>query len=130
MRHAAGRCWLSPSDDAALLQGTMRRHLRSLAMTLDPAFPQEDWGFLTQQALEKVLKASIVLRDREPPLSHDLSSLAALAGIALTPPLLGLQPFALKARYSAEETSLPADRTILLQDIETLANALEARLSR
>jgi len=54
----------------------------------------------------------------------------ALAGIALTPPLLGLQPFAVKARYSAEETPLPADRTLLLNEIEALANALEARLPR
>jgi hypothetical protein len=121
---------MSPSEDAALLLVTVRRHLRSLAMTIDPAFPQEDWGFLAQQALEKVLKASIVLGDREPPLTHELSSLAALAGIALTPPLLGLQPFAVKARYSAEETPLPADRTLLLNDIEALANGLEARLQR
>jgi hypothetical protein len=35
-----------------------------------------------------------------------------------------------KARYSAEETPLPADRTLLLNDIEALANALEARLQR
>jgi hypothetical protein len=39
-----------------------------------------------------------------------------------------------KARYSAEETPLPADRTLdrtlLLNDIEALANALEARLPR
>jgi hypothetical protein len=121
---------MSPSEDAALLLVTVRRHLRSLAMTLDPAFPQEDWGFLAQQALEKVLKAGIVLGDQEPPLTTELSSLATLAGIALTPPLLGLQPFAVKARYSAEETPLPADRTLLLRDIEALANALDARLTR
>jgi hypothetical protein len=81
----------------ALLLVTMRRHLRSLAMTLDPAFPQEDGGFLAQQALEKVLMASILLGDREPPLTHDLSLQATLAWISLTPPLLGLQPLAVKA---------------------------------
>ncbi len=83
---------MSPSEDAALLLVTVRRHLRSLAMTTDPAFPQQDWGFLAQQALEKVLKASIVLMDKEPPLTHELASLAALAGIELTSLLLGLQP--------------------------------------
>ena len=46
------------------------------------------------------------------------------------PPLRGLQPTAVKARYSAEETPLPADRTLLLNDIEVLANGLEARLQR
>ena len=121
---------MSPSEDAALLLVTVRRHLRSLAMTTDPAFPQEDWGFLAQQALEKVLKASIVLMDQEPPLTHELASLAALAGIELTPLLLGLQPFAVKARrYSAEDTPLPGDRILLLREIEALSNALEARLA-
>jgi hypothetical protein len=120
---------MSPSEDAALLLVTVRRHLRSLAMTIDPAFPQEDWGFLAQQALEKVLKASIVLMDQEPPLTHELASLAALAGIELTPLLLGLQPFAVKARYSAEDTPLPGDRILLLREIEALSNSLEARLA-
>lgn len=119
---------MSPSEDAALLLVTVRRHLRSLALTLDPDFPQEDWGFLAQQALEKVLKASIVLADREPPLTHELAALATLAEIELTPMLLALQPFAVKARYSAEDTPLPGDRLCLLGEIEALANALEARL--
>ena len=119
---------MSPSEDAALLLVTVRRHLRSLAMTTDPAFPQEDWGFLAQQALEKVLKACIVLKDQDPPLTHELATLAVQAGIQLSPKLLGLQPFAVKARYSAEDTPLPGDRSLLLRDIEALANALEARL--
>ncbi len=129
VRHAVGGFFMSPSEDAALLLVTVRRHLRSLAMTTDPAFPQEDWGFLAQQALEKVLKASIVLMDQEPPLTHELASLAALAGIELTPLLLGLQPFAVKARYSAEDTPLPGDRILLLREIEALSNSLEARLA-
>ena len=53
----------------------------------------------------------------------------AAKGLPLAP-LLGLQPFAVKARYSAEETPLPADRTLLLRDIAALANALDARLTR
>ena len=129
VRHVVGGSFMSPSEDAALLLVTVRRHLRSLAMTTDPAFPQEDWGFLAQQALEKVLKASIVLMDQEPPLTHELASLAALAGIELTPLLLGLQPFAVKARYSAEDTPLPGDRILLLREIEALSNSLEARLA-
>ena len=129
VRHVVGGSFMSPSEDAALLLVTVRRHLRSLAMTTDPAFPQEDWGFLAQQALEKVLKASIVLMDQEPPLTHELASLAALAGIELTTLLLGLQPFAVKARYSAEDTPLPGDRILLLREIEALSNSLEARLA-
>ena len=83
---------------------------------------------MAQQALEKVLKASIVLEDREPPLTHELSALAVLAGIELTPMLLGLQPFAVKARCSAEATPLPGDRLRLLEEIEALTSSLEARL--
>ena len=41
------------SRDAIGLLGLVRRHLRSLAMTLDPQFPDEDWGFTAQQAVEK-----------------------------------------------------------------------------
>lgn len=128
MRPVTEGCCMSPSEDAALLLVTVRRHLRSLAMTTDPAFPQEDWGFLAQQALEKVLKACIVLMDQEPPLTHELAALAAQAQIELSPQLLGLQPFAVTARYSAEDTPLPGDRSLLLRDIEALANTLEARL--
>ncbi|EDY38156.1 hypothetical protein CPCC7001_1035 [Cyanobium sp. PCC 7001] len=121
---------MSPSEDAALLLITVRRHLRSMAMSLDPGFAQEDWGFLAQQALEKVLKASIVLDDREPPLTHELTTLADLAGVSLTPLLLGLQPFAVKARYSAEETPLPGERRQILTALEGLTQGLEARLNR
>ena len=127
-RHAVAGFCMSPSEDAALLLVTVRRQLRSLALTIDPAFPQEDWGFLAQQALEKVLKASIVLADQEPPLTHELAALAALAELELTPLLLGLQPFAVKARYSAENTPWPGDRQLLLGEIEALTTALEARL--
>jgi hypothetical protein len=75
-----------------------------------------------------VLKASIVLMDLEPPLTHELAPLAALAGIELTQLLLGLQPFAVKARYSAEETPLPGDRLVLLKEIAALTCSLETRL--
>jgi HEPN domain-containing protein len=121
---------MSPNEDAALLLITVRRHLRSMATSLDPAFAQEDWGFLAQQALEKLLKACIVLADREPPLTHELSILADLAGVALSPLLLGLQPFAVKARYSAEDTPLPGDRQQILAELETLTRGLESRLNR
>jgi HEPN domain-containing protein len=40
--------------------------------------PAEDWGFTAQQALEKLLKAQIVLADRDPPRRHDLDELERL----------------------------------------------------
>lgn len=58
---------MSPAEDARLLLQIVGRHLRSLGLTLDGAFPDEDWGFTAQQALEKLLKVLIVLADRRPP---------------------------------------------------------------
>ena len=72
---------MSPADDANLLLGLVQRHLRSLRLSLDPQFPEEDWGFTAQQAVEKLLKVLIVLRDQRPPRSHELSELAALAEV-------------------------------------------------
>ncbi|WP_255003468.1 HEPN domain-containing protein [Cyanobium sp. HWJ4-Hawea] len=68
-------------------------------MTLDPDYPDEDWGFTAQQAFEKLLKAWIVLADRQPPRVHDLGDLVAMAGQQVAPQLLELQVFAVEARY-------------------------------
>jgi HEPN domain-containing protein len=85
----AGFC-MSPAEDALLLLAIVRRHLRSLGLSLDPAYPDEDWGFTAQQAVEKLLKAWIVLADRRPPRVHDLEDLVALAGQQLDHLLLAL----------------------------------------
>ena len=58
---------MSPAEDAQLLLTIVRRHLRTLRLGLDPAYPAEDWGFTAQQAVEKILKAWIVLANRQPP---------------------------------------------------------------
>ena len=59
---------MSPAEDALLLLAIVRRHLRALRFGLDGAYPEEDWGFTAQQAVEKLLKAWIVLADRQPPI--------------------------------------------------------------
>ena len=94
MRPVKGRCSMSPAEDAALLLNIVRRHLVALRLGMDPVFPAEDWGFTAQQALEKLLKAQIVLADRAPPRRHDLGELAALAEAELGPELLERQVFA------------------------------------
>jgi HEPN domain-containing protein len=96
---------MSPADDASLLLAIVRRHLRSLQMTLDSEFPDEDWGFTAQQAVEKLLKSWIVLADRRPPRSHELAELAVLAELELPAELLALQTYAVEARY--EEGPFP-----------------------
>ena len=89
---------MSPAEDVLLLLAIVRRHLRSLRIGLDPDYPAEDWGFTAQQAVEKLLKAWIVLADRQPPRRHDLADLAALAEQSLHPLLQELQVFAVEAR--------------------------------
>ena len=118
---------MPPAEDANLLLGLVRRHLRSLTMTLDPQFPDEDWGFTAQQAVEKLLKAWIVLSDQRPPRSHELSELAALAEVELPAQLLGLQTYVVVARYEEGPFPLPAAREGLLAQIEQLlASCVEA----
>ena len=109
---------MSPAEDALLLLAIVRRHLRSPGLTLDPAYPDEDWGFTAQQAVEKLLKAWIVLADRRPPRVHYLEDLFALAGQQLDPLLLDLQVFAVEARYEQGPFPLPAPRQELLALVE------------
>ena len=113
---------MSPAEDARLLLQIVGRHLRSLGLTLDGAFPDEDWGFTAQQALEKLLKVLIVLADRRPPRSHELELLSDLAGVELPTNLLALQTFAVEARYEEGPFPLPAPRQQLLDQIEALLN--------
>ena len=118
---------MSPAEDARLLLAIVQRHLRSLRFGLDPAYPEEDWGFTAQQAVEKLLKAWIVLADRQPPRVHDLADLAALAEQAMPPLFLELQVFAVEARYEEGPFALPCSREELLGLLEgELQRCLEA----
>lgn len=52
------------------------------------SFADEDWGFLAQQTLEKLLKASLVLKAQDPPRSHSLQRLIQVlegCGETITP---------------------------------------------
>ena len=116
---------MSPSDDALMLLAIVHRHLRSLRLGLDPAYPEEDWGFTAQQAVEKILKAWIVLANHRVPRTHDLADLIELAGVTLDDALLALQVFAVEARYEEGPFPLPADRRLLLEAIEQLCRRCE-----
>lgn len=109
---------MSPAEDARLLLSIVRRHLRSLRLTLDGAYPGEDWGFTAQQAVKKLFKAWIVLADRQPPRVHDLADLAAMAEQDLPPVFLELQVFAVEARYEEGPFALPTSREELLELLE------------
>lgn len=119
---------MSPAEDALLLLAIVRRHLRSLRLSLDPAYPDEDWGFTAQQAVEKLIKAWIVLADRQPPRVHDLKELMVLASQELDPRLLALQVFAVEARYEEGPFPLPAPRQELLALVEAELDRCERRV--
>ena len=120
---------MSPAEDAALLLAIVRRHLRTLELGLSPSYPDEDWGFTAQQAVETILKASIVLKAQHPPRSHDLLELAELAGLEIPEGLLDLQVFAVEARYEEGPFELPAAKALLLEQIKLLLDACEQLLT-
>jgi HEPN domain-containing protein len=101
---------MTPAEDVRLLLRLVERQLGSLRGTLDSVgFADEDWGFLAQQTLEKLLKALLVLNEQEPPRSHSLQRLiqdleSGGVSIMLAPELLGLDDFAVLARYDADPT--------------------------
>ena len=111
---------MTPQEDARVLLALVDRHLRALRLNLDPDYPDEEWGFTAQQAVEKLLKVRIVLRDERPPFTHMLNVLAELAGVELDPLLLALQPYAVEARYEEGPFPLPASRMAIMAAIEQL----------
>lgn len=115
---------MTPQDDARILLGLVDRHLRALRINLEPDYPDEEWGFTAQQAVEKLLKARIVLRDQRPPMSHWLNVLAALGGEDLPDLLLALQPYAVEARYEEGPFPLPASREAILAAISKLRDEI------
>jgi len=119
---------MTPQEDAQVLLALVDRHLRALRLNLDPAYPDEEWGFTAQQAVEKLLKMLIVLRDERPPFTHLLNVLAQLAGVELDPKLLALQPYAVEARYEAGPFPLAASRPQILEAMELLRDEAVALL--
>jgi HEPN domain-containing protein len=116
---------MSPAEDAALLLRIVRRHLQAMRLNLNPLYPDEEWGFQAQQALEKLLKAQLVLLDQPAPRTHELLDLALLLNEELPVDLLQLQVFAVEARYEEGPFALPASREVLLAELERRLVSLE-----
>jgi HEPN domain-containing protein len=76
----------------------------------------------------------LVLHCQEPPRSHSLQRLLqelARCGetLGVAPELLELDDFAVLARYDAEPTPLPAERRLLLEQLEAFHAEVRQRLS-
>jgi len=119
---------MSPAEDAALLLRIVRRHLQAMRLNLDPAYPDEEWGFQAQQALEKLLKAAVVLRNQAPERTHGLEQLARQLGEPLPAELMQLQVYAVEARYEEGPFALETPRVQLLAELERRLAALEQQL--
>jgi len=120
---------MSPAEDAALLLRIVRRHLQAMRLNVNPLYPDEEWGFQAQQALEKLLKAQLVLRDQLAPRTHELLDLAILLNESLPETLQKLQVFAVEARYEEGPFALPASRAMLLAELEGRLALLEQRIN-
>lgn len=71
-----------------------------------------------------------MLRDQRPPRSHELSEIAALAEVQLPTQLLGLQTYAVEARYEEGPFPLPAPRKKLLGEIQQLLDYCISSIDR
>lgn len=99
----------------------------------NPLFADEIFGFHTQQAIEKALKAWLVAQSVDFPLTHDLSRLLGLLegkGVDVSEfwPFVQYTVFAVQARYEAglmaEEA--PIDRVAVISDVQQLFNTAVA----
>ena len=112
-----------------MLLALVDRHIRALRWNLEPDYPEEEWGFTAQQAVEKLLKIIIVLQDQRPPLTHTLGRLSIEAGVDLDPLLNALQPYAVEARYSAGPFPLPASKETVLEKIDQLRETVKNEIA-
>ncbi len=99
----------------------------------NPLFADEIFGFHTQQAIEKLLKAWLALRSIDFPLTHDLSRLLGLleevgADIGVFWPFVQYTVFAVQARYESGlmESEAPLDRVAVVAEVEQLMITVSA----
>ena len=99
-------------------------------------FSDEVFGFHAQQAVEKSLKAWLVLNGKEYPLTHSLRVLMAeltRTGEDMEPlmDLVELNAYAVQYRYdSIEPDEVPLDRTEMVKKVGALVNKVLEKLDR
>ena len=123
-------------DLAGELAGAAERDLSALRGMDDPGtFADEIFGFHTQQATEKLLKAWLAARGETYPLSHDLATLLDLLkanepDIDRFDALVEYTPYAVRLRYAATDPgSCALDRPQAIEQVEALLAAVRRRLA-
>ena len=118
---------MSDVKQARALVEAARRDLSALRGMHDAGvFADEIFGFHTQQAAEKLLKAWLAILGEVYPLTHNLELLLDLLrerGVAedQSRPLVEYTPYASRIRYESNEPILePIDRVTALRQIEVL----------
>jgi hypothetical protein len=98
-----------------------------IGMADSPLFADEIFGFHTQQAVEKALKAWLSARDTIYPLTHELPRLLTMlegigAGIEGFWPLMRFTPYAVQARYEEGPASVDdfLDRAAGIAEVQAL----------
>lgn len=122
------------NPEAAALLRIARRDLRAAERLQDPAIDEASWGFFVQQAIEKALKAWLLLVGEQSPPIHNLTVLFQrladrLGADALEPfqELVAFTDFAVQFRYDDALEPIGLDRLVwqqrtaaLVQHVETL----------
>lgn len=124
------------NPEAAALLRIARRDLRAAERLQDPAIDEASWGFFVQQAVEKALKAWLLLVGEQPPPIHNLTLLFQrladrLDAVALEPfqELVAFTDFAVQLRYDDALDPIGLDRSLWQQRAEALVQYVETLLA-
>ena len=126
---------MSDAKCAQMLLEAAKRDIEALrVMRRNDGLPDEIYGFLVQQAAEKLLKAWIALLGESYPLTHSIETLLNLLaerGVD-TAPFLALSaytPYAAEFRYAGVgPDAKPIDRAGALEAVEALLERVGSQL--
>lgn len=125
---------MNAREEARRMLEFARRDFKALGgMMATGLFDDEIYGFHAQQAVEKALKAWMILANKEYPKTHDLSVLLHLLEEIMAPgisksfaDLEDLTIFAVQYRYDTFESGdEPLDRSVLFERIKSLIEHVE-----
>jgi HEPN domain-containing protein len=123
---------MSDTEEARELLVMARKDLKAIrAMADSPEFDDEIFGFHAQQAIEKALKAWIVLLDLDYPLTHNLATLLGVidnhgTDVAKFWGLAKYTSFAVQFRYEQSQPSgANLHRADVIRNVEEIVEHVE-----